>query len=76
MCNMAAESKKCIKFENNKERQTPHLEINYYVQKWGGLGLNGIKLPMAIEKIKILGVVLELPAKLHSQFSPFGPFLR
>ena len=29
---------------------------------------------MAIEKIKILGVVLELPAKQHCQFSPFGPF--
>jgi hypothetical protein len=29
---------------------------------------------MAIEKIKILGAVLELPAKKHCQFSPFGPF--
>ena len=29
---------------------------------------------MAIEKIKILGGVLELPAKQHCQFSPFGPF--
>ena len=28
---------------------------------------------MAIEKIKILGSVLELPAKQHCQFSPFGP---
>ena len=28
---------------------------------------------MAIEKIKFLGVVLELPAKQHCQFSPFGP---
>ena len=28
---------------------------------------------MAIEKIKILGAVLELPAKKHCQFSPFGP---
>ena len=27
---------------------------------------------MAIEKIKILGAVLELPAKYHCQFSPFG----
>ena len=27
--------------------------------------------PMAIEKIKILGAVLELSAKLHCQFSPF-----
>ena len=31
---------------------------------------------MAIEKIKILGAVLELPGKQHCQFSPFGPFLR
>ena len=30
--------------------------------------------PMVIEKIKILGAVLELPAKQHCQFSPFGPF--
>ena len=29
---------------------------------------------MAIEKIKILGAVFELPAKQHCQFSPFGPF--
>ena len=28
---------------------------------------------MAIEKIKILGAVLELPAKKYCQFSPFGP---
>ena len=28
---------------------------------------------MAIEKIKILGAVLELPAKQHCQFSPFDP---
>jgi hypothetical protein len=28
---------------------------------------------MAIKKIKILGAVLELPAKQHCQFSPFGP---
>ena len=28
---------------------------------------------MAIEIIKILGAVLELPAKQHCQFSPFGP---
>ena len=28
---------------------------------------------MATEKIKILGAVLELPAKEHCQFSPFGP---
>ena len=29
--------------------------------------------PMAIEKIKILGAVLELPDKQHCQFSQFGP---
>ena len=28
---------------------------------------------MAIEKIKILGAILELPAKQYCQFSPFGP---
>jgi hypothetical protein len=28
---------------------------------------------MAIDKIKILGAVLELPAKQHCQFSLFGP---
>ena len=28
---------------------------------------------MAIKKIKILGAVLELPAKQHCQYSPFGP---
>ena len=32
--------------------------------------------PMAIEKINILGAVLELPAKQHCQFNPFGPFSR
>jgi hypothetical protein len=31
---------------------------------------------MAIEKIKILGAVLELPAKQHCQFSPFGPIFQ
>ena len=31
---------------------------------------------MAIEKIKILGAILELPTKQHCQFSPFGPFMR
>jgi hypothetical protein len=29
--------------------------------------------PIAIENIKILGPVLEQPAKQHCQFSPFGP---
>ena len=31
---------------------------------------------MAIEKIKILGAVLELSAKQHCQFSPCGPLSR
>jgi hypothetical protein len=31
---------------------------------------------MAIEKIKILGAVLELPAKQHCQFGKFGHILR
>jgi hypothetical protein len=31
---------------------------------------------MSIEKINVLGVVLELPAKKCCQFSPFGPFMR
>ena len=30
--------------------------------------------PMAIEKLKILGAILELPAIHHCQFRPFGPF--
>jgi hypothetical protein len=32
--------------------------------------------PMAIEKIKILGAILELPAKQHCQIGQFGPTLR
>ena len=35
--------------------------------------LNEGLAPMAIERNKILGAVLELPAKQHCQFSPFGP---
>ena len=31
---------------------------------------------MAIETIKIQGAVLELPAKQHCQFSPFGPLFK
>ena len=30
---------------------------------------------MAIEKIKILGVILELPAKQHCKFSLFGTII-
>ena len=32
--------------------------------------------PMEIEKIKIMGAVLQLPGKKHCQFSQFGPFSR
>ena len=32
--------------------------------------------PMEIEKIKILGAVLKLPAIQYCQFRPIGPFLR
>jgi hypothetical protein len=31
---------------------------------------------MAIRKIKIVGSILELPAKQHYLFSPLGPFSR
>ena len=45
-------------------------------KKCGGLGSNDKGLaPMAIEKTRILGVVLEPPAKLQGQFSPYSPFL-
>ena len=30
--------------------------------------------PWQLKKINIVGAVLELPAKQHCQFSPFGPF--
>jgi hypothetical protein len=36
--------------------------------------LNKGLAPMAIEKIKIPGAVLELPANLQCQLSPFGQF--
>ena len=55
-------------------KSTPRLEINYYVKKIGGLGLNGIKLIGTHgnwKKIKILGAVLELPARQHCQSSIF-----
>ena len=39
--------------------------------------LDEYSAPRTIEKkYKILDAVLELPAILHCQFSPFGPFLR
>ena len=31
---------------------------------------------MVIEEMKILGAILELPAKKHSRFGQFGPVLR
>ena len=47
--------------------------------KLEGVGLNrqssnAQSAPMAIEKIEIPGAALELPAKKHCQFSPFGTF--
>ena len=56
--------------------KTHCLGIIYYVNFLGGLGSNEFHIneglaPMAVEKIKILGAVLELPAKQHSQFGPF-----
>ena len=44
------------------------LGMNYYVNFWGGIGSNGFHIneysaTWAIEKIKILRAVLELPAK-------------
>ena len=50
--------------------------MNYYVNFLGGISINGFtkneySAPRTIEKIKILGAVLELPAKQHCQFGPF-----
>jgi hypothetical protein len=33
--------------------------------------MNTYSAPRTIEKIKILGAILELPAKQHCQFGPF-----
>ena len=38
--------------------------------------LDKYSAPMAIEKIKIPGAVLELPAKQHCQLGQLGPILR
>ena len=38
--------------------------------------LDELSAPMAIEKIKILGAILELSAKQPCQASPFASFLR
>ena len=37
---------------------------------------NELSAPIAIEKIKNLGALLELPAKQHCQFGQFSPILR
>jgi hypothetical protein len=52
---------------------THHLGMNYYVNFLGSNEFQLIKglAPMAIEKIKILGAILELPAKQHCETSPF-----
>ena len=70
-------SKETIWFQNTAQC----LRINYYVQKiggrrsqWNSAQMNN-RHPWQLKKIKILGAVLELPAKQHCQFSPFGPFL-
>ena len=47
------------------------LGMNYYVNFLGGIGTNEYSAPRTIEKNEILGAVLELPAKQHSQFGPF-----
>jgi hypothetical protein len=43
--------------------RTHHLGMKYYVKLLGHLGIYKVLAPMAIEKTKILGAVLELPAK-------------
>ena len=48
--------------------------LNWGAQVLMEISSNVQSVTMAIEKIKILGDVLELPAKQHCQFSPFGPF--
>ena len=55
------------------------LGINYYVNFLEGLGRNEFQLKWRFGthgNSKILAAVLELPAKLHCQFSPFGSFLQ
>ena len=50
------------------------LGMSYYVNFLGGLGSNEFHVnsaPMAVKKFKILGAVLELPAKQQYQFGPF-----
>ena len=63
------------------EKYSHCLGISYYIcQIFGGLGSNEFQNKMTVwhpwqlKKIKILGAVLELPAKQHCRFSPFDPF--
>ena len=49
------------------------------MENWGThctieISSNECSAPMAIKKIKLVGAALELLAKQHCQFSPFGPF--
>ena len=68
-------------------RVTPKLKYPYISAKTGKpAGIVSLSLlhiinhkkmaSIAIEQIKTLGAILELPAEKHCQFSPFGPFLR
>ena len=57
------------------------LRRNYYTQKLGDIVSNEfhikwISAPRIIEKIKIPGAVLELPAKQHRQFGQSGTFFK
>ena len=45
--------------------------INWGTQLTMEISSNELSAPMAIEKIKLLGAVLELPAKQHCQFRLF-----
>ena len=58
---------------------TPPMIDLLCMKNWGTqwtieISYNEKLAPKAIEKIKIMGTVFELPAKEHCQFSPFGPF--
>ena len=65
------------KVYKNKAIRAHHLEISYYVNFLGCLGSNRFQLnkglaSMAIEIIKIMGAVLQLPAKQLCHSSPFS----
>ena len=60
----------------NKVHSTHCVEMKYNVNFLGGIGSNGFHIKwmlgtQTIEKIKILGAILELPAKQGCQFGPF-----